>query len=280
MWGWFNCPTVVGTPLGTVSGDPKFPGAGSVKATSNHKIVKLNIRYHVTKSAHCLNMFFHIHKAALLKSSCCSPVISQLTLLSGGERHWAPSDLLKAHPSAIRPLQQHWEKCWIRKVNSHDTDFTFIFFHKQFIRSHGAKYQPVLWWICKRLCMIIIYDYIIMTESRSVWNWDKSVFIELCATSNGPETRPSSSGGMSVKRQRKGQSCRGGSWMSRFVRRGAAACRRVLSAPSSHYISGVRRTGWTSLLCLPLRLGYNSLTWLNRTRLGKDLGGKVWITVM
>lgn len=85
MWGCFNCPTVVGTPLGTGSGDPKFPrkvGGVSEEATSNHKIVKLNVLYHVIKSSHCLNMFFHIHKAALLKSSCCSPVISQLTLLS------------------------------------------------------------------------------------------------------------------------------------------------------------------------------------------------------
>lgn len=108
-----------------------------------------------------------------------------------------------------------------------------------------------------------------MTESRSIWNCDESVFIEWHTASNGPETHLSSSGAMTVKRQRKGQSCRGGSWMSRLLRRGAATCRRVPSAPSSHYISGVRRTGWTSLLCLPLRPGYNSLTWLNRTWLGR-----------
>lgn len=53
MWGWFNCPTVVGTPLGTVSGDPTFPrkvGGVSEEASSNHKIIQLNILYNIIKS--------------------------------------------------------------------------------------------------------------------------------------------------------------------------------------------------------------------------------------
>lgn len=65
MRGWFNCPTVEGTPLGTVSGDPKFPRKVSEEATSNHKIVKLNILYHVTKSAHCLNMLLYLSLLAV-----------------------------------------------------------------------------------------------------------------------------------------------------------------------------------------------------------------------
>lgn len=51
---------------------------------------------------------------------------------------------------------------------------------------------------------------------------------------------------------------------------GAATYQQLLSARSSHYVSGVRRTGWTSLFCPPLRFGYNSPTWQNRMFLRKE----------